>query len=69
MNEPTQRPADPSDSTADEFDAEGHAFSWKVVDDPKHGRHLRQEWTPDGPSDPRSTRTEGTTQKKPGSPR
>ena len=31
----------------DENDTEGQAFAWRLVDDPKVGKRLRQSWSPD----------------------
>ena len=33
----------------DENDTEGQAFAWRLVDDPKVGKRLRQSWSPDDP--------------------
>ena len=51
MADPTPTPSDPAADTTDEFDTEGQAFKWTVVQDPSRGRQLRQSWTPDDPKD------------------
>jgi hypothetical protein len=54
----------PPVSSEDEYDTEGQAFKWQIVDDPKSGRQLRAGWTPDEPQAGRPARSTTATKGK-----
>ena len=58
MNKRGPLPAVQPPASEDENDTEGQAFAWRLVDDPKGGKRLRQSWSPDDPPPGRPARAQ-----------
>ena len=69
MDDHHATPTVPPVSPEDEYDTEGQAFKWQIVDDPKSGRQLSAGWTPDEPQAGRPARSTTSTKGKNSNPR